>query len=414
MAQERKQLDRRWLWLGAGILLIAVFFTARVLLRERLPVRAVQVSREELKKTIATNGRVEPVTNYEYTSPLSTTVKKVYVQPGDQVPAGKLLMQLDDSESRARVATAQSAVRSAQAAVDAAGHNGTQAEQQAAAADVARAKLDRDQAQRDLNALTKLNATGAASASEVAGARARLDSTESALNAAQLSATSRYSAAELARAKAALADAETNLSAAQDAEARTSYTAPIAGTVYSVNAVATDFVQAGSLLLQLADPKQVRVRAYFDEPEIGQLAVGQKLLIRWEAKQGKEWHGHIIRTPSTVTTYNGTRNVGEVLVAVDDQDGTLLPETHVTVTVTTSSTPNALNIPREALHYEGGKYFVYKVVNDNLERVAVTAGTVTMTQVAITSGLDDGDWVATGTTNGLPLQLGVPITVQQR
>jgi HlyD family secretion protein len=85
--------------------------------------------------TISTNGRVEPEVNYEFHSPIATTVKAVYVQPGDQVAAGKLLMVLDDVQARARVATAESGVKAAQAALEAATHNGTQQERQAAAAD---------------------------------------------------------------------------------------------------------------------------------------------------------------------------------------------------------------------------------------------------------------------------------------
>jgi HlyD family secretion protein len=411
MVQERKQLDRRWLWLGAVVILIIVFFSARSLLRERLPVRVVQVGREVLTKTTATNGRVEPESKFEYHSPIATTVKAVFVQAGDKVPAGKLLMELDDSQIRARLASAESGVKTAQAAVEAATHNGTQVERQAAAADVAKARLDHDQAQRDLDSLTKLNQTGAASASEVAAARERLSEAQAVLEASNQSATSRYSAAEVARAEAALRDAESNLEAAQKTESQMSYRSPVAGTVYQVDVAATEFVEEGKELLELADLKHVQIRAYFDEPEIGLLAVGQNILIRWDAKPGKEWHGHITRTPSTVTTYNGTRNVGEAMVAIDDPDGTLLPETHVTVTVTTSSAPNSLNVPREAIHSEGGKYYVYKVVDGNLERVQVTIGTYNTTQMAILSGVNEGDWVATGTTNGLPLQLGVPITV---
>lgn len=412
MAQERKQLDRRWLWLGSGILLIVVFFAVRSLLRERLPVRAIQVGREELTKTIATNGRVEPVENHQCHSPLATTVKAVHVQAGDQAAAGKLLIELDDTEARARLATAESGVKTAQAMLEASTHNGTQAERQAAAADVAREQLDREQAKQNLDALQKLNQTGAASNGEVMAARGRLDQAEAALHASEQSATNRYSQAEVARAQAGLNDAESGLAAAREVEAETTCRAAIGGTVYLVNVTATEFVEQGKLLLELADLKHVQVRAYFDEPEIGQLAVGQKILVRWDARQGQEWHGHIIRTPATVTTYNGTRNVGEVLVAIDDPDGGLLPDTNVTVTVTTSSMPDTLDVPREALHSEAGKYFVYRVVNDDrLERVPVATGTITLTQVAILSGLNQGDWVATGTTNGIPLQLGVPIKV---
>jgi HlyD family secretion protein len=190
--------------------------------------------------------------------------------------------------------------------------------------------------------------------------------------------------------------------------AETSIHATAAGTVYSVSASRGDYAEQGKLLLEMADLTREQVRAYFDEPEIGRLAVGQKILIKWDAKQGREWHGHIVRAPVTVITY-GTRNVGEVLVEIDDADGGLLPDTNVNVTVTLSSDPNALIVPREALRSENGKPYVFKVVNNSLVRTPVTTGIINLTQVAITGGLNDGDEVATGTTNGQPLQAGVPI-----
>jgi HlyD family secretion protein len=414
MAEERKQTDRLrlWLWRGAGVLLIIVFFTTRFLMRDRLTVREVQVSRQELISTVSTNGRVEPEVNYEMHSPISTTVKAVYAQPGDQTPAGKLLMVLDDMDARARLATAESGVKAAQAAVEAATHNGTLQERQAAAGDLARARIDRDQARRDLDALIKLKSTGAASASEVAAAQQRLDTAEAGLRATDQNASSRYSPAEVERARAALADAVANLDAARKVVAQTAVHAPVAGTVYSIDAGATEFVEAGKLLLQVADLRHERVRAYFDEPDIGKLAVGQKIQIKWDGdpKPDHSWQGHIARLPSTVIVY-GTRTVGEVLVEIDggDGDGDLLPATNVTVKVTTFSEPNSLSVPREALHAENGKPYVYKVASGGLVRTAVTTGTINLTQVAILSGLNEGDWVATGTTNGQPLHEGVPI-----
>src|SRR5271166_2853081 len=99
MAEDRAQSSRRWLWVGAAVIIVIVFFTTRSLVRDRLPVREVQVQHQPLNNTIATNGRVEPEVNYEFHSPSSTTVKAVYAQPGDLVPAGKLLMQLDDVQA---------------------------------------------------------------------------------------------------------------------------------------------------------------------------------------------------------------------------------------------------------------------------------------------------------------------------
>lgn len=412
MAEDRKKSDRirLWLWRSLAVVLVLVFFLTRYLLRDQLVVRTSRVDREVLQNTISTNGHVEPAANYQFFSPLATTVKAVYAQDGEKVPAGKLLLLLDDTDARAREATAASGVKAAQAALDAALHNGTQEQRQMSAGDVARAKLDRDQAQHDLEALTRLNANGAASASEVAAARARLQTAEASLHASDASATNRYSPAEVERAKAALADAQANLAAMHKVVAQTAIRAPIAGTVYSLDASRTDYAEQGKLLLQMADLSKLRVRAYFDEPDIGRLAEGQKIIIKWDAKPGKEWQGHIERAPVTVITY-GTRNVGVVLVAIDGDDTGLLPDTNVNVTVTTSSEPNALSIPREALFSTNGKPYVFKVVDDKLVRTQVVTSIVNLTRVAVVSGLNEGDWVATGTTSGQPLQEGVPIKV---
>jgi HlyD family secretion protein len=408
MVTERKQLDRKWLWFGAVAVLIVVYFVARSLTRDRLPVRAAQVSHEPLATTTSTNGRVEPVQPIEIHASISAQVKAVYVQTGDTVPAGKLLMQLDDIDARAKVASADSAVKSAQATLEAVVQNGTLEQRQGVTAEIARDRLDRDQAQHDLDALVKLSATGAAAPSEVSAARERLATAEANLHAAEQSSQSRYSPAEIARAQAALQDAEASRQVAEQVLAQTSVHAPSEGTIYSLNVNATEFAEQGKLLLQMADLRHERVRAYFDEPEIGMLAVGQPILIKWEAKPGVVWHGHIERTPITVITY-GTRNVGEVLIHIDDADSHLLPDTNVTVTVTTASESNALAIPREALRSENGKTYVFKIDGDELKKTFVVTGALNLTQVAILSGLKDGDWVATGTTTGVPLQEGIPI-----
>jgi HlyD family secretion protein len=410
MTQERSNSVRLWIYRSLAVLVIVVFFTVRALTRDRLEVRAAPAARVPLVSTISTNGRVEPELNYEVHSPIATSVKAVYVQPGDQVAAGKLLLALDDVQARAREVAAESGVKAAQAALEATTHNGTQQERQFAEADVARAQLERDAARRSLEALTKLNSTGAASLSEVAAARERLDAAEGNLQALEQSASNRYSPAEVERARAALKDAEASLSAARDVVEQTQVRAPAAGTVYSVDTGRTEYVEEGKLLLQLADLHHELVRAYFDEPEIGRLAVGQKIQIKWDAKPGRVWNGHIERTPVTVINL-GTRSVGEVLVKIDDADGDLLPDTNVTVTATISSEANALSIPRDALHAENGKTYVYKVVKDGLQRVFVTTGTTNLTQVAILAGLEEGDVVATGTISGQPLQEGVPIKV---
>src|SRR5579863_2489115 len=133
MAKESKELNWRWVWLGAAVILVLVFFSVRSLTRERLQIRVVEVSRQSLESTRSTNGRVEPEEYFEVHSPLATTVKRVFVQTGDEVAAGQLLLAMDDIQARARVATAESAVKAAQAALETARNNGTLEQQQASA-----------------------------------------------------------------------------------------------------------------------------------------------------------------------------------------------------------------------------------------------------------------------------------------
>jgi HlyD family secretion protein len=410
MAEASTQKSRVWLWIGAFVLLVAVFFVARTLNRDRMPVHAAAVTRTMLSSTVPTNGLVEPVRNYEFHSPVATSVREVAVQQGDRVHAGRLIMRLDDLNARARLATAESALRSAEATFEATRQGGTLQEQQSLASNVSRSQLDLAEAQRQLAALQKLQAAGAASASEVAAAQQRVSVDQDSLAGFQTRQQTRYSATDLARAQAAVSDAQANLAAARSVLDQTNLSAPIDGTVYSIPVGRSDFVEEGKLLFQMADLKNVRVRAYFDEPEIGNLAIGQKIVIVWDARPGKEWHGHIVLLPSTIVTYN-TRNVGEVLVTIDDADGGLLPDTHVTVTVTTSSQPNILAVPREAVHIENGKPYVFRVVDGSLERTPITTGTINLTQEAVTSGLKEGDIVATGSLNGIALEEGTPVKV---
>ena len=100
------------MWRGLAVLLVVVFFTVRAMTRDQLPVRVAQAEHVPLTSTDSTNGRVEPVVNYQVYSPIATTVKEIDVQPGDQVSAGKLLMVLDDTQARARLAAVMSSVRS--------------------------------------------------------------------------------------------------------------------------------------------------------------------------------------------------------------------------------------------------------------------------------------------------------------
>lgn len=415
MATKQKSPRTGRVWITTIIALILVFYGVHLLTRGKLPIRVATATIGNLTTTVATNGKVEPEpqANYEAHAPFPGVVQAVYVHEGEKVPAGKLLVAMDDTEARARVATALAALRGAEAAGQAAQHGGTQEERLSLGGELAKAKIDRDQAQQDVNALEKLQASGAASPSEVSAAKERLATDDSSIQVLQQRQTSRYDTLDLAHAQANVADAQAGYDAALDALHHAIVHSPFAGTVYSLPVSRTEFVQQGDRLLSVADLSKLQVQAYFDEPEIGRLRVGQPVVIAWDARPNEQWHGHVLRLPSTIITYGQTRNVGEVLVSIDDYHDELLPDTNVRVTVTVANESNLLVVPHDALHFEQGASYVYRLEGDTLHRVPVTVGTVNLTDVQIVSGLKAGDKVALNTTNGQPLSDGVPVRAVQ-
>jgi HlyD family secretion protein len=399
------------LWIISAVALIVIFYGVHMLTRGKLPIRVAAATIGNLTKASATNGKVQPQSYFEAHAPYPGTISKLYVHEGQKVRTGMLLLAMDDTEAQSRVATALAGLKGAEAAWQAAQHGGTAEERLSLTGDLQKGIIDRDQAQHDYDALVKLEATGAASPSEVSAAKERLDADNASIQTLQQRQTSRYDAADLAHAKANLDDAQAACAAAQDALRQAIVHAPFAGTVYSLPVTPTEFVQQGELLLAMADLSKLDVIAYFDEPEIGDLAVGQPATIAWDAKPNEVWHGHITRLPSTIVTYGTSRNVGEVRVSIDDPDGALLPDTNVRVTITVSSQSNVLTVPHDALHFEQGSSYVYRVEGGTLHRVAVTVGSLNTNDVQIVSGLKAGERVALTTTNGQPLIDGEPVKI---
>jgi HlyD family secretion protein len=262
--------------------------------------------------------------------------------------------------------------------------------------------LQRQQDADALSALQRLQQQGAASPSEIAAAQVRLQADDNSIHSIEQHSDQRYGQADQARAQAEVADARAAVAAAQSGYASADIRSPIAGTVYYLPVSQYDYVSAGDDLIYVADLNRLRITAYFDEPEIGNLAEGQPVKIVWDAKPGVVWHGHVTQVPTTIITY-GTRNVGECFISVDDANGTLQPNANVTITVTTAQHRHVLAVPRESLHFDGSQPFVYRVIHNKLVKtpVQISGGIVNYNWAEITGGLTEGDVVArNATTNG--------------
>ena len=408
--KEKTRRNPLVFWGVMAALAILVILGVRWLTRERVGIRTAFVSRQSLDSSTSTNGKVEPIREYQAHAASPGVIKSLYVSVGDKVSVGELLVTMDDSDIRARLASSAASISSAKIGLDTTQGNGTQEEKLLLAGDIGRARSQKQQAANDLAAMKMLQQKGSASDAEVAAAQQRYDTATSSVDGLLARSKGRFSGQELAHAKDQVANAEAEQAAAQRSYAAANIRSPISGTVYSVPVSEYDYVPAGEDLLDIADLNLIQVRAYFDEPEIGKLAVGQQVKIVWDAKPNRTWHGHVEQVPSTVITY-GTRNVGECLITVDDARGDLLPNTNVTVTVTTSQSKDVLSIPREALHTDGPQNYVYRIVNGKLARTTVQLGVVNLTRVEIVSGLNDKDVVALSATSNRDLSNGLPVKI---
>src|SRR5438477_11008951 len=110
----------RWLWTALALLVAVVVLASFVTRKDDVvPVHTVTPMRGTIRSVISTNGKVEPIENFEAHAPVATTVQKVLVQEGDHVKRGQLLLQLDDSEARSQAARAMAQLKGAQADVNA-------------------------------------------------------------------------------------------------------------------------------------------------------------------------------------------------------------------------------------------------------------------------------------------------------
>lgn len=401
---------KRWLLWAAGIAVAVVFLASFMSRGEVVPVRVAMVERGTIRSLVSTNGKIEPLQSFEAHAPVGTTVRKLLVKEGQHVKKGQLLVQLDDAEASSQAARALSQVRAAQAETSAVQSGGNREEVLTIESQLAKARTGRDTARRNLDALQRLQQNGAASPGEVKQAEDQLSAAETDLKLLQQKQKDRYSQPEIARVEAQKSEAESAYAAIENILRQLNIRAPFDGIVYSLPVHQGSYVNPGDLVLQEADLSKVLVRAFVDEPDVGRLARGQTIELTWDAVPGRTWQGSVNTVPSTVKLL-GTRNVGETTCVVDNQDLKLLPNINVGVTIVTAEHPNALTVPREAVRLDGGKTFVFQVVNDELQRRDIQTSISNLTQVEVTGGITDKALLALASTNSKPLHDGLAVKV---
>ncbi len=395
---KSKRLKLAWLY----IVLALGAIVALVELSGRKPVPTVPtytVSRSNLSSAISTNGKVEPITPYEMRSLVQSHVTNVHATEGQAVKKGQPILDLDDVQLRADLSHAREELVTNQENLRIAQTGGQVTKLAELDGDIQKTEVERARLQASIATLEKLVAQQAATPHDLSEERASLARTESDRDKLIVSRADfvRQTKLDTDRISLLVSQSQENLQNLQQKLNSTHITAPADGTLYSLPMHVNDPVKEGDLLAAIADLKQIRVRAFVDEPELGELLPGQNITVTWDALPGRTWTGRMTQVPRQVVAH-GTRTVGEVLCPVNNDDQRLIPNTNVNVRIALAERTSVLVVPRGAILFDGSHRYVFVVESGTpssiLHKREVQLGISDSTHYEVLSGLKEGDVVA--------------------
>jgi len=386
---------KRWLLIALAIVVVWVVIAA-VSGRNHAPlVTVVEVTREPLTAFITSNGKVEPISPYVARALFPTFVSSVKATENQSVHKGQLILTLNDSDVRAQLAQARATLLAAQVEMRNASAGGPPDEIAQLTGDLEKARVQVANLMRQQKSLVDLVAKQAATQDELAQNRAALAQAQATLKTLQekklemarrASDNAAASALRVSQAEDLVRDLEEKVRSA-------TVISPLNGTLYSLPVRLGDFVKLGDTLAEMADLNHVRVRAFVDEPDLGSLAPGQAVQIRWDAHPGEVWSGHTEDIPKQVVS-RGARSVGEVLCSIENPKLTLIPNINVEVRILTANLASVLAVPRGAVGFDKGQRYVFVFDGQKLHRQNITVGAASNVKYEVTSGLKEGDKIA--------------------
>jgi membrane fusion protein, macrolide-specific efflux system len=364
---------RRWLpWTIALVVIVgAVVAVAKrggAGPKEIDPSLITAVKRGDLAIEVLETGKVQPREKVEIKSKVAGQVAKVYVDAGDRVKKGQLLLQLDPIDYERQVAKTDADVAAAKNALEFS--QLTLVRRRAGLKERGVAQMDVDTAESDVTAK-----------------------------------------------KVAVQQAEVAYSAALDQLHYCRISAPMDGTVtergIQPGEVVTPGVQAtfeGRALLTVSDLSTLLVKADLNQIDVAKVKLGQKVTVTLDALPDKSYEATITKiAPASVapkSSSSGSSSGGSsalvdvfpVEAVLATADRLIKPGMTADVRIHIEKREHVLALPIEAVVKESGKHFVTKVVavaggKPQLAKTEVKVGARNDREVEVASGLSDGDKV---------------------
>lgn len=397
MANNHKR-RKRWVYLGVvALALIGAVIGLTAALRPNHPIdpsKLARVERADLARSVVATGKVQPLAKVEVKSKASGIVKKVYVDYGQTVKQGQVLIELDKEELRARVREARASLQAAEAA------------EQSAEATYERNKVDAEGPdvpflKSTLERGRKLAADGLISASVLEDADKAY---QLALN-KQMSAQRNVAAsrAEVSRAKAQVAQARAALERAEEDLRNSTITSPMDGLVLSRNVEVGDAVSSilvlgsqATLLMTLGDVREVYVLGKVDEADIGKVYLGQPARIVVESFKDKKFQGKVTKiSPLGVEKDNVT--TFEVRASILNPGGELKANMTANAEIILEEKKGVLLLPETAVVYDKNRNTSVEAPDpkapNGRHKVPVKLGISNGVKTELIAGLKEGQQV---------------------
>lgn len=297
--------------------------------RERGPeVRTEPVARRDLVSTVTASGYIQPKRKVDISADISGRVTGLYVEEGEWVDDGEVLLRIDPTSFEANVRRATASVAQARA----------QAAQ--ARASVLRAESELGRAEMLSQSQDLI------SPADVEQARTQL-----LVNRAQLEA-----------AEHGVSQAEAGLSEAREQLRKTTIVAPMSGYVTRLNiqagetAVVGTMNNPGSLLLTVADLSEMEARVRVGETDIPGIKHGDSAQVRIDAYPDRAFTGRVTRIANSAVqapSRNQPAAAGqqqpsiefEVIVTLDAPPEDLRPDLTATADIVTATRTGTLAVP---------------------------------------------------------------------
>lgn len=365
-------------------------------------------SREVPDYIQATGSLVADETS-DVASKVAGKVTNVYVNAGDFVRQGSIIVKLDESDARNNLAQARANVKQQQAAVLQAqarlglSPNGTFSastipEVRVAGANYEQALAQLRQAEANEKRYRELVETGDVAIATYETYRTTRDTARAQAKAAKEQLDAAVNAARqnnqaIKSAQAAVEAAETQVATAQQAIADTIVRAPISGYVSNRPTAVGEFVTSSTPVATILRTNPIKVQIKISEADIPFVKLGRGVSIQVDAYKDRKFAG-------TVTAVNpaldATSRSATVEAQIENNENVLRTGMFATVNIIREGGSMGVFVPKSAVYNDQStqSYRVFVIQENVVKLRVVQIGTEENDTIQIISGVDADETVA--------------------